>query len=90
MALLSGNLFSKVPDRTMAISNTPMTRDQIAKDMADGGKAMVGLRGTCSPPRSRLPVQANATMENFTFVSGVASAAVLERLAIRKSDPDLL
>jgi hypothetical protein len=29
-------------------------------------------------------------MENFTFLSGVASAAVLERLAIRKSDPDLL
>jgi hypothetical protein len=35
MAVLRGNLFNRVPDRTMTISSTPMTRAQIAKVMVD-------------------------------------------------------
>ena len=39
-----GNLFSKVPDRTMTINHTPMMRAQIAKVMAGGGRLTVRVR----------------------------------------------
>ena len=44
MAVLRGNLFSKVPDRTMTISNTPMMSAPIVKVMAGGG-SMRGPQG---------------------------------------------